>query len=260
MGKLVDRLQRISEGPAQPLGFMPAARQKRSAPLVLVVHLPQGSEALLTPAADSGAEFGLLETADGAAPTVGTGSIPWGIRTNTLDDEQQATLKEAGCDFVIASLHDMPIRLLANDVIDAVATVPDGTEDRMLRAIDQLPCDAVILGDAPADELTVARFLEYSSIASGIGQNLLIWASPKWGRIEVEQLRDAGFSALVVTVASEADLEGLRAIRDTIALLPARSKKRDDRLRARVPQFGVAASSHVDPDDDDDDDDDYDDE
>ncbi|MDA1095751.1 MAG: hypothetical protein O3B84_00625 [Chloroflexi bacterium] len=260
MGKLVDRLQRISEGPSQPLGFMPASRQKRSAPLVLVAHLPKGSEALLPGAADSGAEFVLLETPPNASPAAGASAIPWGIRTDTLDDAEQAKLKEAGCDFVIASLEDTPIRLLANDVIDAVAMVSDGTEDRMLRAIDQLPCDAVIVGDAPGDELTVARFLEYSSIASGIGQNLLIWASARWGRVEVEQLRDVGFSALVVTVASEADLEGLRAIRDTIASLPARSKKRDDRLRARVPQFGVAASSNVDPDDDDDDDDDYDDE
>ena len=104
--------------------------------------------------------------------------------------------------------------------------------------------------------------LEYSAVATGLGQNLLAPASKTWGQDELEQLRDAGFAGIVISVGTAAEAEALAGVKKAIEQIPSRTRRKDDRPRARVPQLNVSPEvqpgppeePEYDPDDDDDED------
>ena len=261
MSKLIDRLHHASEGTTQPLGFG-AVAQKRVPVLALVAHLTNPTKKLTSGAIGNGAEFILVPVAERGAlpktlPPAGVEETPWGVKMTDLTEKQHATLKEAGCDFVVIPVEGTPVRLLNDEAIGFVVTVPATTEDRWLRAIDQLPLEVVVVDAAPASELTLKLLLDYTVVSSRVGQHLLATASLDWGEGEVEQLRELGFSGLLVEIANDADLEKLKALRDAILALPARSRRRDERTRARLPQVegpGPQQREVEEPDEDDDDD------
>ena len=265
MSKLVQRLQHVSDGAPQPLGFARPSPQERLLPLALIAHVTKPSDQVTAATAKNGAEFIIVPFVPGSAvkakAPAGVGDTPWGVRARELSETEHAQLKEAGCDFVVIDTESTPIKLLGDEDVAAVATVTTDTEDRLLRAIDGLPCEAVLVDSEPDDALTVRAMMEYSAVATGLGQNLLVPASVKWGREEFEQLRDAGFAGVMVNVEAAADAKALGGVREAIREIPSRSKRREDRPRARVPQLTVAAEVQpgppeepdYDPDDDDDD-------
>lgn len=269
MSKLAQRLQRVSDGaPQQPLGFARPAAPERFLPLVLIAHVTNPSDKVTSTAIKSGAEFVIVPFEPGGSRArpkapVGIGKTPWGIRADGVSEAHHEQLKAAGCDFIVIDTEATPIRLLGDEDVAAIAAVATDTEDRVLRAIDGLPYEAVLVDAEPADTLTVRTMLEYSAVATGLGQNLLAPASPKWGREEFEQLRDAGFAGIVVSVGTAADAEALAGVKDAIEQIPSRSRRRDDRPRARVSQLNVSPDVQPGPpeepdyDPDDDDDEDY---
>ena len=264
MSKLADRLQRVSEGTPQPLGFAPAARQERALPLVLIAYVTKPGDKVTAAAVENGAEFVIVpfEASGRGKPRspAGIGEAPWGVRAGELSEAAHGRLKEAGCDFVVVDTGDTPARLLADEDMAAVAAVPTGAEDRLLRAVDGLPCEAVLVDAEPSESLTLRAMIDYSAVATGLGQTLLAPAAAGWGREEFEQLRDVGFAGIVVSVRSVDEARALAGVREAIEQMPNRSRRRDERPRARVPQLSVRpeagpAEPDFDPDDDDDDDD-----
>ena len=265
MSRLVDRLQQVSEGAPQPLGFVPAARQERALPLVLIAQVSKPGDKVTAAAAESGAEFVIVpfEASGRAKPKApaGIGEAPWGVRAGELSEAAHAQLKEAGCDFVVIDAEGTPVRLLGDEDVAAVAVAPAGAEDRLLRALDALPCEAVLVDVEPNGTLTLGEMIEYSAVATGLSQTLLAPAAASWGRGEFEQLRDLGFSGIVVTVRTVEEARALADVRDAIRQMPNRSRRRDERPAARVPQLSVRpevvpgppTEPEIDPDDDDDD-------
>ncbi len=269
MSKLAQRLQRVSDGaPQQPLGFARPTALERFLPLVLIAHATNPSDKVTSAAVKNGAEFIIVPFDPGGSRArpkapAGIGETPWGIRTGDVSETHHEQLKAAGCDFTVIDAEATPIRLLGDEDVAAVAAVATDTEDRVLRAIDGLPYEAVLVAGEPPDTLTVRTMLEYSAVATGLGQNLLAPASAKWRREELEQLRDAGFAGVVVSVETAADADALAGIKEAIEQIPTRSRRRDERPRARVPQLNVspeiqpAPPEEPDYDPDDDDDEDY---
>ncbi len=266
VSRLVDRLQRVSDGAPQPMGFAPAARPERAPPLVLIAYISKPSDKITSAAVENGAEFvvvpfGASGRTKPSSPA-GIGEAPWGIRAGVLSETAHGQLKEAGCDFVVVDATETPVRLLGDEDVSVVATVPAGTEDRVLRAVDCLPCDVVWVDAAPGETLTLGAMVEYSAIATGVGQNLLVPASASWGKGELEQLRDAGFAGIVVTVGTVDEARALKDVLEAIRQVPNRSRRRDERIGARVPQLSVRpevgppppTEPDFDPDEDDDDD------
>lgn len=245
MSKLIERLRRASEGVSQPMGFAALALE-RVPSVVLMAHLTKATGELPAAAVKNGAEFLLFSTKNGRLPEPlppkNVGETAWGVRAASLDEEQHRALKEAGCDFVLLSFGETPARLLSDEDLGVVALVPLETDDRTLRALEQLPFDTVLIESAVSGDLTVKQLLDYATIASGLGQNLIAPVSASWGGPEIEQLRELGFTGLLVDVTSTADLEGLQALRKAAVGLPARSRKREERLRARLPQLAGTAS------------------
>jgi hypothetical protein len=258
VSKLIERLQQASDGVVQPLGFSTGNRQRVPA-LAIVAHLPEPSAKLAEGAVQSGAEFVLVSGGVKGGlpkqlPPAGVGRLPWGVRTASLTDKQHAALKENDCDFAIVAIEETPVRIAADEDLDIVAVVPPLAEDRWLRALDQLPVQAILADVEPADDLTLKALMDYAAVSSGVGQSLLAPASLAWGRAEVEQLRDLGFCGIVVDVTDDSDLERLAALRKEVMALPARSRRRDERPRAHVPQISVSSGRRSEPAPDEDDD------
>lgn len=260
MSKLVDRLHRTSEGSVQPLGFSVAAPERIPA-LILVARLSNPTKEIVSGATTSGAEFLLVSGGPRGGlpktlPPAGIDTSPWGVQIGSLTEDQRDTLKKAGCDFAMVSVEETPVRLMSDEDVGFVASVSTALDDRHLRAIDELPFDAIVVDAEPAADLTLKLLLDYTVVSSRIGHHLLARASLDWGAGEVEQLRDLGFNGLLVDVDSAADIKKLQALRDAILALPARSRRKDEKPRASVPYLGAGGEEehqheHEEPDEDD---------
>ena len=259
MSKLLDRLERAASGPARPVGFGRAVRERIPA-LVIIASVTDAKKATVEAAVSAGAEFVILNgkaVGNGkGVPPVGIGSTPWGVRLESLSEEVLAKLKESGCDFVVLTVGGTPIRLLNDESMDYFSIVPVGSEEQWLRAVDDLPFEGNLVEMAADGDLTLTQALGLAAVAGRLSGELIVGASPEWGAGELESLREMGFGAVMVEVKTAADAEKLAALREAALNLPSQSARRRGRPQARVPQAANSVASAPDDDDDGDDDDD----
>ena len=108
MSKLLQRLDQISEGTAQPLGFGAASRSK-VAPMIIIAAIPAGNDELSSMSVERGADFlmitsgtqkkgGMPEKLKGFKP-----GVPWGAAPDSLTGEEVRKLTGINCDFVVFS-------------------------------------------------------------------------------------------------------------------------------------------------------------
>ncbi len=226
--------------------------------MTIVASFARPTQKAVQAAVSAGAEF-ILHADNGARkPPPGAGDTPWGARVDTLTDEAQEALREAGCDFLFVSLAATPLRLLNDDSIGyfgrVPATLPANLEERHLRAMERLPFEGAVVEADAGEVLTVGQAIEYAAAIERLAGPVLARASLSWGAGEMEQLRDMGFGGVVVDIADAAAAARIAEIRDAILAIPAQTRRRRGRAQARVPQTQNAAPSAP-PDGGDDDDD-----
>jgi hypothetical protein len=125
-----------------------------------------------------------------------------------------------------------------------VLLLPEKPEELFLRSLEPLQLEAAIVSKLPS-ELTVADQIELSRLGGLSRKPLLCQVKGDIGKEEAQCLRGAGVVALLA--ASPADVG---RVKETVASLPPRRQRRDNRPVVSLPR-GQAPQ----PDEDDDDDD-----
>jgi hypothetical protein len=219
MSRFLDKLERIWEGKAQPLGFGAQAKTK-SPPMALVATLPLGRgdmvalavaesvDAVLVPVEELAKEVEVLSQ---AIQTVG--DIPLGVWVKTVTEEDVRQLSELGCDFLVFGADEVPATILVEGEIGKVLEIKPSLSDGLAKAIARLPIDAVLL-KSEAQPLTVRRLMDYQRIASSVGKPSLSALPQGRGRDEVKGLWQAGIRGVVLSP------EQLSQVREAIQALP----------------------------------------
>ena len=244
MSKLLDKLERISEGRAQPLGFGAAVTRGKSLPMVIVASVPLGNAKLADIAAKAGADALLMtikhqEKMDKALAKLSSAEtdIPWGVSLNAVTKDEVEQLIEMGCDFVVFAPDKTPAAVLGEERIGKVLQIDSSLSDSLAKAINRLSIDAVLLGPVSEDEspLTVHQLMIYERLAAGAGKHLLAAMPPGSPIDDIESLWGLGVRGVVVDLAVKDPEQRLSQVKEEIEKLPTTRKKTGERISASLP-------------------------
>lgn len=242
MSKLLDKLSQVSRGSVQPLGFRAATATSKSPQVVLIVCLAQG-DAQAAAAAKEGADAVLVKGAQSRGKLgASLGQVPWGTSLGEATEEELAQLKGKGCDFLVFDAAKAPLTLLREEDMGKIVEIDSSLADGLVRAIEQLPIDAVLIGGEPS--LSVHRLMVCQHLANLVRKPLVALAPLDMSKEDLEGLCEAGMAGVVVNVEGDAK-EVLLRLRQTIDALPPSRKGRREKADALLPYFAEVETAQV---------------
>jgi hypothetical protein len=247
MSKLLEKLERISEGSSQPLGFGPAVTRTKIAQMLTIASVPAGNAQLITAATDEGADA-LLLTVENlekdskalAKMNRAKAEIPWGVSLGAASKEDVAQLIELGCDYVIFNPAQTAATVLIEERIGKVLKIDASLPENLVKAINRLQVDAVLLSLAGEDEstFTVHQLMVLERLAGSTGKYVLVTIPSGLSTGDVEILWGLGVRGVVVNITGEKSEQRLSQVKEAIQKLPTTHKKSKEKFRATLPAAG----------------------
>ena len=249
MSKLAERIRRASRTEPAPLGFAAAAARPKAPTLLTIVRLSSNEANKVPEAVSNGADIVLMEGIDASkvSDTAGkAGEALLGVQPDKVDRQRIAALRDAGADFVVLDSDSAPAEALLEEKVGFVLSLEAEPEDTTLRVLGELGLEALIV-PAPASPFTVRQLLSLRRLSALAHTPLLTEVKHDAEASYLQALRDSGVAGVIVDSGAIGRLGNLR---ERIAALPARGRRREERADAVLPA-GVGAASHDHEDDDD---------
>jgi hypothetical protein len=242
MSRLIDELKRVARATSQPMGFR-ASRPVSSEPRVLLIasvaqiedtdHLADnvnGADAVLLHLAKSHLTASTLQKIATSMP-----DMPWGGWLDEIDARRTATLVEAGCDFVVFPAASRVSATPQDDKVGRILQVESSLGEGLLRAINDLPVDAVFTTDAYENSsMAWHHLMHFQRLANLSAKPLLVPVPLNVSASELKALWEAGVDGIVVeTDAGKPG--GLKELRRLVNELPPRSSRKRGKAEALLP-------------------------
>ena len=257
MSKLLDRLDKLSRGPITSMGFGAATRTEKLPGMALIGTLSSGRRLAQAATALSkiGADGALIQgnVPDSIPATVAEAlkNVPWGVRVSELTGEHAARYREKGCDFLAFTAEGTQVGALEDEDAGYVLCVPANMDEQSLRAIEDLPVDAVLLTlDSIETPLTLSHLLAIGVVRGSFSKYLLLEVPGDLSDGELEGLKEIGVDGLVVDATSAKDMA---ALKDRLMSLPRRQRNRGRKPSALLPRESYATPSSPPAEEDDED-------
>ena len=239
MSKFLDRLEQITMGAPTPMGFG-VSRAQRSPGMALVGLVSGSNSEGMHALTEMGVDATLVSGVDGTSvlkelSQVLGSEIPWGVRVASLTEEDAHAFEDGGCDLLEFSLQGTSVAAVASEEIARILGISLDIDLDQLRAIDTLPVDVFVL---PMAEVSAPWTLEdlaaIGRISNRVDKYILVETSQLPGPKELEALRDAGVSGLVVDVAA-VESEKLADLKTAMLEMPRHRSRRRERLSPVLP-------------------------
>jgi len=231
------------------MGF--AARAATAAPptMICIVRLGSNEANKAEEAAKKGADAVIIDGGDAGKVKEFAKKAPdlvLGVRPQKAEREQIASLREAGADFVVLEAESASAEALLEENVGFVLLARAESDDTRLRLLGDLNLDALI-PPSPDGSLTIERLLELRRVLVLGRMPLLVEVADDADASRLQALRESGVAGVIIDGSS---LSKLGKLAETIAALPARGKKREERSEAMLPAAAMAGHDHDDDDDD----------
>ena len=239
MSKFVDRLNRLSRGETQAIGFTARQAASPQPKIQLIARLAAESAESLT-GHIAGADAVLLsisKLATGAETlqklSQSLPDIILGVWLKGSNNGDMKQLTKSGCDFVVFSAADTPLTTMKNDKeTGKILEVDASTSEGLLRTANELPVDAVIIAgeEKGIQVLTWQHLMLFKRFADLLTKPLMVPVPSQVTAGELEALWEAGVTAVVIEIEakqSENRLVKLRQEIDKIEFSSRRSKRAD---------------------------------
>jgi hypothetical protein len=222
MSRFVDKLKQASSGGA-PMGFRAAAAASSRPRMLLVAAVAQADAERLAEIT-AGADAGLLaidrlitgaETLKQAAKAVP--DIPWG---GWLGEAAGEVVGKMGADFIVLSAASP---LLAEEKTGKVLEVEPKLEPTLLKAVDDLPVDAVLVA-AENEPLTWHGLMLIQRCANILSKPLLVLVPQEVTAAELGALWEAGVMGVVVRATAEGEIAEVGKMLEKLPPPSARKK------------------------------------
>jgi len=242
MSKLLEKLERISRGSTQALGFKAATAMTRGPSIVLIAALSEGDTEAATLARQQGADAVLISLAklegEGLRQVVGSlAEVPWGVSVKEGTAEELSQLREMGCDFIVFDAAEAPLALLREKEMAKIVEIQPSLKDGPVRAIESMPIDAVLIGAGGDPALSIHRLMTCYHVANLVRKPRVVSVPMDVTEEDLQQLLEAGIAAVVVNMEKGVRDE-LSRLREAIdALLPSRGRK--GKLEPLLPHIGA---------------------
>jgi hypothetical protein len=246
MSKLGDAIRRSQRVESAPMGF--AAARPAPKPTMLV-GLINGQEAELNQAKEAGADVIIVDRHGhdvqlSDIEKLEATELPVGITGRVLT-VSMADLRKAGLDFLAFEPDHTPATALLEEDLGFVVRLPEGADESYLRSLETISLEAVLIAQ-PKLPLTAANQIELGRLAMLAHRPLICSVDSTISKEDLQCLRAAG-----VAVVLSQSIDGVKALKATVATLPARKvHKEEQRTIVSLPR-GAATAEHDDDDDDD---------
>lgn len=249
MSKLTDYIRRATHQQPAPLGFAAAAPRAPSLSLLCLVRLSENEAGRAAEAASKGADGVIIERAEPRKLKDLAGKVDnlvLGVRPQRQARESISALRQAGADFAVIEPGEALAEALLEEKIGYVLTLDRDADDTRLRLLGDIGLEAVVV-PTPAQPLTVERMLSLRRIAALTRTPLLVEVPPDADVSLLQVLRDSGVTGVMVNSSGIGKLE---ALRERIASLPRRGRRREEHVDATLP---VQVHAHAGEDDEEED-------
>jgi hypothetical protein len=230
MSKFIEKLQQVFQPPAQSMGFKTAKSEQARPKIQLVVNII-GSKSKST-----------IKELDAVDALILTGSVAgndkaisggWLLKG---DGEEIEKAIRSGLDFVILPANGKVVP--PDKKIGKILQIEAGITDILLRTVNELPVDAVLLleGKEIGLALTWKRLMLVQRFSSILNKPLLIEILPDVSDSELQQVWEAGVSGIIIAVDAEQAESVILNLRKTIDKLSFPSKRKKENNLAILPR------------------------
>jgi hypothetical protein len=176
------------------------------------------------------------------------GEVPWGVYLEESGDKQ-AALIEAGCDFVVLSPASGIPATPQDEKVGKILQVESSMDDGLLRAINDLPADAVLLADTFEDNASLLwhQLMIFRHLAAFISKPLIVPVPATISEAELKALWNAGIDGVMVEI-DITKAGDLKELRQTMSKLPPRSAQKRGKMDVMLPRMGGGETGTMPPD------------
>ncbi|MFC1901492.1 hypothetical protein ACFLX3_00985 [Chloroflexota bacterium] len=242
MSRFIEELKRMAGATAQPIGFRVVRLASSEPRMLFVAGVSAADTGRLADYVD-GADAVLLRlTKSGPAAKAlqGVADIPWGGWLGDISDKKVETLVGAGCDFVVFPAASRVLTTPRDEKIGKILQVEPSLDDSLLRAVNDLPVDALLIAGAyeAGGSLAWHHLMLFQRLANLLAKPWLVPAPSSVTADEVRALWEVGVDGLVVEMGAGQPAGGLRELRRSIGKLPPRSAPKRGKTEALLPYAG----------------------
>jgi hypothetical protein len=229
MSKFIDKLNSIASGGAAPMGFRVAGAKPRPK-MALVAHVAAEAKA-------DGADAILLAipkaTRSLKKPKA---KVLWGGWLKEVSAAEVKRLVEGGADFVVFPAASVSSAIIEDEKLGKIVEVEADIEASLLKSIDDLPIDAVLIaGEKPS--LTWQDLMLFRRAANILTKPLLVAVSPDVTASELQALCEAG----VAGVVAGGKIDKLRTMIDKLTSPKASKRRKAEPLLPRMGGVGTVS-------------------
>jgi hypothetical protein len=233
MSQVIEKLKEVAKGGSQPIGFRATRAATTRAQMLLIASLTGIENA--TPGSIAGADAALLCITK-PAPVASffqrvnksIREVPWGCQITDNGKKQMERLVGNGCDFVIFPVESAVFAEDVGDKLGKILQIEPGLGDSLVRAINDLPVEAVLAVSAGGYFLNWQHLLSLQRLAAILRKPLLATAPLDVKTGELKALWEAGVDG-VILVGDEpsGNLQKLRGEVEKFTWAARRSGKAD---------------------------------
>jgi len=244
MSKFKDELRRVSQVGPQPMGFRAAPAAPPKPRMLLIATLAEADIDHLAERV-AGADAGLLQihSLSSGTKTVqkickAVPSIPWGGWLRESGREGIKPIVDAGCDFVVFPAASSSLAILQNDEVGKILEVEPGLDPGLLKTIDDLPVDAVLIASEKEKDyfLTWHHLMLFRRCADLLTKPLLASVPSDVAANELQALWEAGVVGVVVETQPQGRISELRQIIDKLTFPSPRRRRKIEPLLPRIAE------------------------
>jgi hypothetical protein len=246
MSRFIDKLNQASQVEPQTMGFKAAQTATPKPRMLLVASLARAGVSGLADYV-AGADAGLLPV-----PKLSSGvktfhkisqavsDIPWGGWLGDIGRGGIKQMAEAGCDFVVFPAANTSLDILQDDEVGRILQVEVSISDGLLRTVNELPVDAVLI----AGEQETGYFLAWHHLmlfrrfASLLTKPLLVSVPSSITANELQALWDGGVDGIIVEAGAGQPVGGLKELHQIIDKLVFPSSRKRGKVEALLPHIG----------------------
>ena len=243
MSQFIDKLNQISQTVPQPIGFRAAQPALEKPRILLIASLAQANIDGLTDRV-AGADAGLLRIPRLSSVakafekvSQAVSEIPWGAWLGGIGEEEIEQIAKVNCDFVVFSPASTSLAILKDDKMGKILEVEVSLSEGLLRTVNELPADAVLVtgehdGEYP---LTWHHLMSFQRCASLLTKPLLVTLPSNISTNELQALWEAGVNGIVVEVGAKEPVGRLKELRQVIDKLVFPSSRKRQKAEALLP-------------------------
>ena len=242
MSRFIDKLKQVSQAESQPMGF----RKEKviSKPRLMFIARLSKNDIDIPSMQLAGLDAWLLTVKQDSEIKVikeiarSIKDIPWGTMLESASRGGIKKAVEAGCDFIVFP-PEMPLEVIGDKGLGKVLLLEASLEVSLLKALDELPVDAIIITGEQAKgvALTWRHLMIFRRFAGISNKPLLVPVPSAITGDGLQAIWEAGVSGVIVEATAQQPADEFKKLSRVIDSLTSPSKRRRTKMRAIVPKL-----------------------